>query len=229
MADPDRARSKRTVTRLKRPYLSEWIIAQPSPRKEVLLQVFSGTPERECARKLNMSTDEVAAIARKAAEECPKVMEDEYAMACFSAKSAEEFDRITHQGAGIYKFLSLRYHKSEPKAPARQASATHVQQPASRHSNAAAMDSWMPVSTDQRASSQPTGASHKSRKRTTTAHAKASSPTAKGDEAPSIQSEQAAPAPEVHPRADDPEAQRRREARRLAREQDRVRRLSGDW
>lgn len=223
MADPDRARSKRKITRPTRPYLSEWILTLPSPRKEVLLQVFSGTPEVECARKLDMPVSEVEEIAKSAAKECPAVMEDEYTMAYYSAKTIEEFRRVTGQGAGIYKFLSLRYHKSKPKPVAVASLGTSsVGSSATNGLASSSSVSTQPITHSQKAKSP-----RKRAKRSASKPEQASSVEPKSSE----QAKQEGPTAEEIARAhaNDPEAQRRREARRAARELERARRLSGDW
>lgn len=188
----DRTRGRHRSSRPVNPYLSEWVLAQPSPQKEVLLQVFSGVPELECARKLHIPLSQVEEIARSAAQDGPAFAEDVYEMAYMSSADADEFYRKTGEGEGTYKFLSLRYPKREqPKAPeskarvaARAASAVAKPAPQTKHAS--------------------TPARHRK------AVAKVPKPVAPEE-----------PEAVKRPRPDpnDPEVQRRREARRAARAQ----------
>ena len=66
---------------LRKPHLIQWVLRQETPRKQVLLQVFSGTPERECARRMHMTLEQVQDIERWAADEGPTFVEDDYVMA----------------------------------------------------------------------------------------------------------------------------------------------------
>lgn len=220
MADPARRRNR--PARPKKPYLSEWILTQQEPRRSVLLQVFSGIPERECARRHGMSLDEVTQIARDAARDAPRSMEDEYAMAYYSARSVDEFCRESGQGEGTYKFLTYRYPKSEhragsPSAEAGGESAAGRTANPGRSTNLAGgasgrMDSPRKKATPRKAE-KPTSA--RARKAASGADSKAQLGK---PEKPAVK----------HPE-DEAEAQRRREARRAARDLERARRLSGDW
>lgn len=225
MADPTRRRRK--PARPTRPYLSEWILTQPNPRKDVLLQVFSGTPEEECARKLGMRVEEVTAIAQAAAKEAPLFMEDEYAMAYFSAKTVDEFCRVTGQGEGVYKFLSLRYHKAKPKT---DSSTNGTAATPTSNSRAGYSPSQPPSMAEHVATkSEP---SNKTKKRSSKSRTKKTA-VPKTDKAAATEAKTTEAEPTPPARALDPEAQleaqRRREARRAARELERARRLSGDW
>lgn len=238
----ERTRSRRKPQRPTKPYLSEWILTQPSPEKEVLLQVFSGTPERECARKMGMSVEEVHAIAQSAADNGPEVAEDEYAMACFSAKTPEEFTRTTGEGEGIYRFLCLRFHKS-PAAPSAEAGQTTLQTsmtstatpsggaPGSKTESGLAPNGaaapGRPATSSARGrsgSSSRSKAKPSPRKRAATAASKTGTTATSPSDQPVEQ--QPAPRP-VDP--NDPEVIRRREARKAAREREKARRLRGDW
>lgn len=104
---------------LRKPHLIQWVLRQETPRKQVLLQVFSGTPERECARRMHMTLEQVQDIERWAADEGPTFVEDDYVMAYYGTKSREEFCRVTGQGEGVYRLMELRYSKDQAhKAPA---------------------------------------------------------------------------------------------------------------
>lgn len=198
-----RTRGRKRPERPKRPYLSEWILTQPSPRKEVLLQVFSGTSELECSRRLHMPLEEVEEIARKAAKEAPLFREDEYEMAYYSAHDAEEFYRITGEGEGTYKFLSLRYPKAERK-PAVPATAQGIASPTSQ----TAMPSHASTPTQRHKSTAQTG------KSSTKPHKASPKIQARQTESSTVDADQT---PARSP-ANDAEAQARREARRAARE-----------
>lgn len=100
---------------LHQPHLMQWVLKQETPRKQVLLQIFSGTPERECARRMHMTLEQVQQVERWAADEGPTFVEDDYVMAYYGTKSREEFCRVTGQGGGVYRLMELRYPKEKAR------------------------------------------------------------------------------------------------------------------
>lgn len=87
-----------------------WVLRQPSPQKEVLLQVLSGVSERECARNLGLSArdvdDVIVALSRG-----PALAEDDCVMAYRATANMDEFCRRTGEGEGVYRLMALRYPK----------------------------------------------------------------------------------------------------------------------
>lgn len=181
-----------------KPHLMDWILQQEGTRRKVLLEVFTGIPERECARRLGMPLTEVTDIVSSAIKDGPIFAEDDYVMTYHATSSMDEFCRVSGQGEGVYKLLSLRYPKRRPKvehvvfvAPAVPAGGvtTEVAKPKARPKKAKASK---PKATSKKAATMPE------------------------PEEPS------APKP---PR-DEEAARRRREERRAARELARAERLS---
>lgn len=141
------------IERSCRPHLMQWVLQQEAPRKQVLLQVLTGTPERECASRLNMTLEQVRSIEQWFVRESPLFVEDDYAMSYQAARSLEEFCRVTRQDECVYHLMELRHPRStratrtavttsqEPRANARPSSssvpANHLSSPSLHEDEAA--------------------------------------------------------------------------------------------
>lgn len=106
------------------------ILKQPSPKKEVLLQAFTGVQLEDCAGRNSMSRDEVMKICKDFAQEAPELEEDRYEMAYHAAKDRYDFCQKTGQNEGIYLYMELRYGKKKPVIP--QPAVSVAAQPADR-------------------------------------------------------------------------------------------------
>jgi hypothetical protein len=126
--------------------LLHWILSQPSPNKEVLLQVFSGTPEGECAANLGLPLVQVKDIVQAAADDKLTFAEDNYVMSYFAAQDEAEFCRKTRQSAGVYKLLSLRFHKSHQSGSVRPATSNLTPDTTVAHVHAASTRTTKPAS-----------------------------------------------------------------------------------
>lgn len=141
------------VERSRKPHLMQWVLQQETPRKQVLLQVLTGTPERECASRLNMTLEQVRSIEQWFVRESPLFVEDDYAMSYQAARSIEEFCRVTRKDECVYYLMELRHPRStratrtavttsqKPRANARPSSssvpANHLSSPSLHEDEAA--------------------------------------------------------------------------------------------
>lgn len=141
------------IERSCKPHLMQWVLQQEAPRKQVLLQVLTGTPERECASRLNMTLEQVRSIEQWFVRESPLFVEDDYAMSYQATRSLEEFCRVTRQDECVYYLMELRHPRStratrtavttsqEPRANARPSSpsvpANHLSSPSLHEDEAA--------------------------------------------------------------------------------------------
>ncbi len=149
------------------PTLLHWILAQPSPSKEVLLQVFSGTPEGECAANLGLPLVQVKDIVQTVANDRLTFAEDNYVMSYFAAQNEAEFCRKTGQSAGVYKLLSLRFHKSSNAGSVRPATSNSAPDTTVAHVHAASART-----------TKPAGKKAPSQKRSSSSRSKATAPKA---------------------------------------------------
>ncbi len=90
------------------PTFLSWALRQPSPKKEAYLQVFTGTPEAECARNLGLSRVELSAILAEVADARLSFAEDVYLVSLAMARDKGEFCRMTGQSEGVYKLVCMR-------------------------------------------------------------------------------------------------------------------------
>lgn len=182
------------------PTLLHWILAQPSPSKEVLLQVFSGTPEGECAANLGLPLVQVKDIVQTIADDKLSFAEDNYVMSYFAAQNEAEFCRKTGQSAGVYKLLSLRYHKSSNVVAQRPATSNSAPDTMVSHVHAAEA---RPAKAAKKASSQ---------KRSSSGRTKAAAPKAAAVPTPSV-----SPKPKVLTEEEKAAAEQRRLERQALR------------
>lgn len=122
-------------SRAGKPTLLSWILKQPSPKKEVLLQAFTGVQLEDCAGRNAMSRDEVMAILKEFAEQAPELEEDRYEMAYHASAGERDFCQTTSQNEGVYLFMKLRFGEKKVKAP--QPAVSVAAQPADRPVSAA--------------------------------------------------------------------------------------------
>ena len=92
-----------------RPGFLSWALRQPSPKKNIYLQFFSGTPIIECARDLGLSLADVRAALLELRDKRLAFAEDELRMAFLAAKSKAEFCGVTGQTEGVYDLLQIRF------------------------------------------------------------------------------------------------------------------------
>lgn len=104
-------------SRAGKPTLLSWILKQPSPKKEVLLQAFTGVQLEDCAGRNAMSRDEVMAILKDFTEHAPELEEDRYEMAYHASSGERDFCQTPHQNEGVYLFMKLRFGEKKIKAP----------------------------------------------------------------------------------------------------------------
>lgn len=93
------------------PGFLSWALRQPSPKKDIYLQFFSGTPMIECARDLGLSLADVRAALLELRDKRLAFAEDELRMAFLAAKSKAEFCGVTGQTGGVYDLLQIRFGK----------------------------------------------------------------------------------------------------------------------
>ena len=91
------------------PGFLSWVLRQPSPKKDIYLQFFSGTPMIECARDLGLSLADVRAALLELRDKRLAFAEDELRMAFLAAKSKAEFCGVTGQTEGVYDLLQIRF------------------------------------------------------------------------------------------------------------------------
>lgn len=92
----------------RRPDVITWVLQQEAPRKQVLLQVLSGTPEHACAESLGLTLKQVHDVEQWFADEAPAFIEDDYVMSYHAARDMEEFCRVTGQDEYINRMLELK-------------------------------------------------------------------------------------------------------------------------
>lgn len=110
--------------------LLSYILKQPSPKKEVLLQAFTGVQLEDCAGRNSMSRDQVMHICKDFAEHAPELEEDQYEMAYHAAKDRYDFYQKTGENEGVYLYMQLRFGKKHVVAP--QPAVSVAAQPADR-------------------------------------------------------------------------------------------------
>ena len=93
------------------PGFLSWALRQPSPKKDIYLQFFSGTPMIECARDLGLSLADVRAALLELRDKRLAFAEDELRMAFLAARSKAEFCGVTGQTEGVYDLLQIRFGK----------------------------------------------------------------------------------------------------------------------
>lgn len=91
------------------PGFLSWALRQPSPKKDVYLQFFSGTPMTECARDLGLPLADVRAALLELRDKRLAFAEDRHRMAFLAAKSRTEFCGVTGQTEGVYDLLQIRF------------------------------------------------------------------------------------------------------------------------
>ena len=91
------------------PGFLSWALRQPSPKKDVYLQFFSGTPMTECARDLGLPLADVRAALLELRDKRLAFAEDRHRMAFLAAKSKTEFCGVTGQTEGVYDLLQIRF------------------------------------------------------------------------------------------------------------------------
>lgn len=91
------------------PGFLSWALRQPSPKKDVYLQFFSGTPMTECARDLGLPLADVRAVLLELRDKRLAFAEDRHRMAFLAAKSRTEFCGVTGQTEGVYDLLQIRF------------------------------------------------------------------------------------------------------------------------
>lgn len=91
------------------PGFLSWALRQPSPKKDVYLQFFSGTPMTECARDLGLPLADVRAALLELCDKRLAFAEDRHRMAFLAAKSRTEFCGVTGQTEGVYDLLQIRF------------------------------------------------------------------------------------------------------------------------
>lgn len=106
------------------------ILKQPSPKKEVLLQAFTGVQLEDCAARNSMSKEDVERVCKDFAQSAPELEEDRYEMAYHAAQDRFDFCQKTGQNEGIYLYMKLRYGKKKPVIP--QPAVSVAAQPADR-------------------------------------------------------------------------------------------------
>ena len=91
------------------PGFLSWALRQPSPKKDVYLQFFSGTPMTECARDLGLPLADVRAALLGLSDKRLAFAEDRHRIAFLAAKSRTEFCGVTGQTEGVYDLLQIRF------------------------------------------------------------------------------------------------------------------------
>lgn len=91
------------------PGFLSWALKQPSPKKDIYLQFFSGTPITECARDLGLPLADVRATLLELRDKRLAFAEDKHRMAFLAAKSRAEFCGVTGQTDGVYDLLQIRF------------------------------------------------------------------------------------------------------------------------
>lgn len=91
------------------PGFLSWALGQPSPKKDIYLQFFSGTPMTECARDLGVPLADVRAALLELRDKRLAFAEDRHRMAFLAAKSRTEFCSVTGQTEGVYDLLQIRF------------------------------------------------------------------------------------------------------------------------
>lgn len=91
------------------PGFLSWALRQPSPKKDVYLQFFSGTPMTECARDLGLPLADVRAALLELRDKRLAFAEDRHRMAFLAAKGKTEFCGVTGQTEGVYDLLQIRF------------------------------------------------------------------------------------------------------------------------
>ena len=91
------------------PGFLSWALRQPSPKKDIYLQFFSGTPMTECARDLGLPLADVRAVLLELRDKRLAFAEDRHRMAFLAAKSKTEFCGVTGQTEGVYELLQIRF------------------------------------------------------------------------------------------------------------------------
>lgn len=91
------------------PGFLSWALRQPSPKKDIYLQFFSGTPLLECAHDLGLSLADVRSALLELRGKRFAFAEDKYRMAFLAAKSKAEFCGVTGQTEGVYDLLQIRF------------------------------------------------------------------------------------------------------------------------
>mgnify|MGYP004524803039 FL=1 len=91
------------------PGFLSWALGQPSPKKDIYLQFFSGTPMTECARDLGLPLADVRTVLLGLSDKRLAFAEDRHRMAFLAAKSKTEFCGVTGQTEGVYELLQIRF------------------------------------------------------------------------------------------------------------------------
>ena len=91
------------------PGFLSWALRQPSPKRDIYLQFFSGTPMTECARDLGLPLADVRAALLGLSDKRLAFAEDRHRMAFLAAKSKTEFCGVTGQTEGVYDLLQIRF------------------------------------------------------------------------------------------------------------------------
>ena len=91
------------------PGFLSWALRQPSPKKDIYLQFFSGTPMTECARDLGLPLADVRTVLLELSDKRLAFAEDRHRMAFLAAKSRTEFCSVTGQTEGVYDLLQIRF------------------------------------------------------------------------------------------------------------------------
>lgn len=91
------------------PGFLSWALRQPSPKKDIYLQFFSGTPMTECARDLGLPLADVRTVLLELRDKRLAFAEDRHRMAFLAAKSRTEFCSVTGQTEGVYDLLQIRF------------------------------------------------------------------------------------------------------------------------
>lgn len=91
------------------PGFLSWALRQPSPKKDIYLQFFSGTPMTECARDLGLPLAVVRAALLELSDKRLAFAEDRHRMAFLAAKGKAEFCSVTGQTEGVYDLLGIRF------------------------------------------------------------------------------------------------------------------------
>ena len=91
------------------PGFLSWALRQLSPKKDIYLQFFSGTPMTECARDLGLPLADVRTVLLELRDKRLAFAEDRHRMAFLAAKSKTEFCGVTGQTEGVYELLQIRF------------------------------------------------------------------------------------------------------------------------
>ena len=105
------ARTHSRARRSRKPYLMQWVLQQEAPRKQALLQVLTGVPDRECAHRLGLTLEQVQEIKLWFAKNSPSFAEEDYVMSYYSSHGIEEFCRETGQDEYVYWLMKLKYQR----------------------------------------------------------------------------------------------------------------------